>query len=232
MEGCPGSAPRCEGLTQVNLSPALTHIGEKAFGNCFGLTQITLQPSLTYIGEHAFENCTSIATVLIIPDLTDRPGPPSVLETGGLLDAVDDLGWDGATMRWVPHTFTLTTLGGDVVGGELPAMPSSFPADFDIVAELVSAAAAELGVHRDEIFIVDDVAILYHPTIDVSVALTRGGGDTHQAESGSGDGDGGGDHDGAAAAVASTVKVTLPTERGPAADEATPATVRRTAGVH
>ena len=127
----------------------------------------------------------------------------------------------GATVRWAPRTFTLTTLGGDVVEVELPAMPSPFPADFDIAAEAVSVAAAELGVHRGEIYIVDGEAILYHPTIDVTVALTPGHDDTHQAES-----DGGGDDGGDATAAASTSKVTLPTEHGPTANEAAPATVR------
>ena len=45
------------------------------------------------------------------------------------------------------------------------------------------AAAAELGVHRDEIYTMDGEVILYHPTIDVGVGFARGGGDTHQAKS-------------------------------------------------
>ena len=57
------------------------------------------------------------------------------------------------------------------------------------------AAAAELGVHRDEIYIMDGEVILYHPTIDIGVGFARGGGeggghacmhgggDTHQAKS-------------------------------------------------
>jgi hypothetical protein len=108
-------------------------------------------------------------------------------------------------------------------------MPTPFPTDHDIMAELVSETAAELGVHRGEIYIVDGDAILYHPTIEVSVGFTRGGDATHQAENDDGGGGGdGGDGDGAAAAAlsSSTVEVTLPTEHGPTGDEVAPATVR------
>ena len=77
----------------------------------------------------------------------------------------------GATVRWAPRTFTLTTLGGDVVEVALPAMPSPFPADYHIAAELVSAAAAELGVPHEEIYIVEGKAILNRPTITVTVVV-------------------------------------------------------------
>ena len=58
--------------------------------------------------------------------------------------------------------FTLTTLFGDVVEVEVPAIPSPFPADLDAVVEMMLAAAIKLGVHRDEIYLVDGKVILYH----------------------------------------------------------------------
>ena len=158
----------CEGLAQVTLPPGLTRIEKHAFRGCKGLMQITFPPGLTHIGSKAFDGCSSITTVLITPDLAHRPGRPGILKA----DAVRKIKQGGATVRWAPPlTSTLTTLGGDVVEVALPAIPSRFPADFDIAAELASAAAAELGVHRDEIYIVEGKTILYRPTITVTVVV-------------------------------------------------------------
>jgi len=58
-------------------------------------------------------------------------------------------------VQWAQRTLTLATWAGDVVEVEVPAMPSPFPADCDVVAEMTSAAAIKLGVHRDEIHLVE-----------------------------------------------------------------------------
>ena len=162
----------CKGLAQITFPPGLTYIGRAAFFLCIGLTEVTLPPGLNHIGSKAFDCCPSITTVLITPNLAHRPGPYLDRRTSPLADAVRKIKQGGATVRWAPPlTFTLTTLGGDVVEVALPTIPSRFPADFDIAAELASAAAAELGVHRDEIYIVEGKTILYRPTITVTVVV-------------------------------------------------------------
>ena len=130
-------------------------------------------------------------------------------------------------MQWAPHTFTLTTWAGIVVEVELPAMLSPFPADHDIVAEMMSAAATKLGVHRDEIYLAEGKVVLYHPCVDVTVALG-----TPQANEDGGTGGGISSSSSGIAEASVSVAATapaemkLPTELGPTAQETALATVR------
>ena len=157
----------CSGLTEITLPPGLTHIREYAFRDCSGLTEITLPAGLTNINirEQAFWNCSNIAAVLVTPDPTFR-GIPPVLETKAVLS----LRVDGAApWGWAPCT--LATLRGDVVQVRLHTASRQSRAAFDVAAAISAAAAAELGVLPEDIFVVDGKVILYRPTVTVSVVV-------------------------------------------------------------
>ena len=105
----------------------------------------------------------ALATVLVTPDPTFR-GISPVLQT----EAVRVLRAGGAAVHWAPRR--LATLRGDVVEVQLHTGSRRFGADFDVAAELAAAAAAELGVLPEDIFVVDE-AIVYRPTITVGVVV-------------------------------------------------------------
>ena len=140
--------------------------------------------------------------MLVTPDPTFRGSPP-VLET----EAVLSLRAGGAAVRWAPCR--LATLRGDVVEVQLHTASRPFRADFDVAAEVAAAAAAELGVLPEDIFVVDTKAILYRPAITVGIVVLDAGGARTD--------------DGAAA-----IPVLLATESGPTdnADSVAPTTVR------
>ena len=231
----------CKGLAQVTFPPGLTHIGEGAFYECGGLAEVTLPTGLAHIGAEAFRHCHKIATVLVTPDLA-HCGPPAVLRTDEvcklvatglfLRDYAENGGGRAAAVRRGPLALTLTTLGGDTAEVGLPAVANPLPSDFSIAAEVVSAAAAELGVCRDEIYIVDGKVILYHPAIEVSIRSSDNNG-TPDRTSTADDGTGAAaDNVAADAALAGSAAETMPamitlaTEVGPTDDTIAPATVR------
>ena len=209
----------CSGLAQITLPLGLTQLGYNAFEGCSGLTQITLPPGLTQIAASAFNRCTNIGMVLVTLDLNFTVhGIPRVLQT----DAVLSVRAGGVAVRWAPRSFA--TLRGDVVEVQLD-MAGQFRADFDVLtevglavdlcavvdvmAEVRAAAAAELGVLPEDIFVVDGKAIVYRPAITVGIVVLDGSGTP-------------------ADAAAAPVLVQLATECGPTddADTVVPTTVR------
>lgn len=54
-------------LTTITIPDSVTHIEKYAFRNCSGLTEIQLPDSVTYIGVSPFELCTSLESITI-PD--------------------------------------------------------------------------------------------------------------------------------------------------------------------
>ena len=140
-------------------------------------------------------------------------------------------------MQWAPHTLTLATLARVVVEVELPAMPScaqlevEFPADCDVVAKMMPAAAIKLGVHCAEIHLVDGKVVLHHPSVNVTVTLsTRQANNDEDAAAGSSAGSNG-VSEAAATATTAPMEMKLPIELGPTAQETAPATVPASAAV-
>ena len=92
---------------------------------------------------------------------------------------------------------------------------------------MIAAADKQVEVHRDEIYLVDGngkVILLYHPFVNITVALTPGG-DVSARQTN--EADGSSSSSGIAEAVATApTEMTLPTELGPTADETALATVR------
>lgn len=57
---------KCQSITELRFSDALTSVEGKAFQNCTGLTTVTLGNNIEAIDTRTFENCSSL-TSLVIP---------------------------------------------------------------------------------------------------------------------------------------------------------------------
>ena len=60
----------CVGLESVTIGDSVTTIGEGAFGYCDSLTSVTIPDKVTTIGDFAFQECTSLTSVTIPDSVT------------------------------------------------------------------------------------------------------------------------------------------------------------------
>ncbi|MCL2230251.1 MAG: leucine-rich repeat domain-containing protein [Treponema sp.] len=89
-------------LKIVNISSAVTSIGDEAFFGCTGLTSITIPNSVTSIGSSAFFGCTGLTSITI---------PNSVTSIGSSAF----LGCTGLTSITIPNS--VTSIGSDAFAG-------------------------------------------------------------------------------------------------------------------
>lgn len=82
----------CSSLTSVTIPDSVTSIGKYAFYNCSGLTSITIPSRVASIGDSAFSGCSNLASITILnPDCQIDDNQYTIPSTA------DICGYDGST---------------------------------------------------------------------------------------------------------------------------------------